>query len=581
MALTINSGMNVVTASDDATNWAATRFSGGGQAPAASLDTTVTIDGAGSIGGKLAGNNWNSALVFDWYASTEGGKSANTTVNLTTVGNEVIAVWCLVTTPAVLLNLASGGLYLIISSSADSGVTNPSVYSEWWISGADVFPGGFVRFLVDTRKTPSSVVGGGANLSAVRRIGIGARNISSVGQVKADNVYVDSIAYGRPNYSVQGDGATVAKWSDFLTHSTVTAINGLIEDVGGAYLCSCGFTFGGDAQGATTDFNDSSGTQIIMRRHTYHNGTSVTDALNYTDYYTLRALGSASFSTSLQLGSVVGSGDDRQGVLGGGIRSADSTNVPLSVDFATDIAHLTGVKMYGVDFVGVTGGLAFDDSSKTSIVSVAFQNCGLVDLGTTNNGAELLNFALIDPLGATNNRGLLIKPLHNIKNGSFITSGSPTTQHMVYFDDASDYTVSFDSMNFYGDYSSGTLWHGENSGLNADVTINASASNPTQAEFNNTNGGTITVSAAVTVTFTGLQDNTEIRILDSGTQNERQGVENTSGGSQVFSEQASTSVDIVIFHISYDPVYILNFSWPSTPASIPIQQNFSRNYSNP
>jgi len=179
--------------------------------------------------------------------------------------------------------------------------------------------------------------------------------------------------------------------------------------------------------------------------------------------------------------------------------------------------------MYGIGFNGATAGLDFDDLAKTSIISVSIVNCGEVDLGTTNNGAELLNFALIDPLGAINNYGLVFNQTpsasvlnHNVKQGSFITSGVPTTQYMLRFPESSDYSIAFADVVFYGNYGSGTLWHGLNQGTNADITITITGgSNPDQTEFSSTAAGTVTVSASAPVTITVLDNDTGLPIANT------------------------------------------------------------------
>lgn len=544
MALTFTTGMTLASAADSVTNWAVTRFAGSGQAPAAALDTTVFREGTGSIGGKLAGNNWNAATLLDWYANSEGGKSANTTVNLSTAGNEVIAMWVQNTTPGVSLTQAADGMYLIVSSSTDSGTTNPTVYSEWTVFGSDEYPGGWQLLMVDTRKTPTQTVGGGANLTAVRRIGFGNRNVASVGNVKADNVYVDACWYGRPVYTLDGDGVIEADWDDFLTESA-TNEDGLIESVNGTLQLSCGIAFGVTGQSGTTTFKDSTGTKVIFKRYTYENGTSVVDALNYADYYKIEADGSAGFSkTTVEFGTVVGTGDDRQGVQGGAIGVADSANMTYSIDFDTNVANFDSIKLYGMEISGAHETIGFDDNSVTSLISVNFINCGEITPGSTNNGAELLNIFVIDPDSNidTENRGLRFKSgTTNTKQVTFITSGTPTTQHMAHLPDTGTVSYTFTKIKFFGSYTSGTLWHGEDSADNTNtITINATDSNPTQSEFATTGApaGTVAVVNTVTLTIRGVTSDNE------PTTYARVSMHLLSDNTEIFKTDASTVDDL-------------------------------------
>lgn len=518
MALTFTTGMTLISDGDSLTDYDVTRFAGSGQAPSASLDTTVKHEGTGSIGAKLAGNNWNAAIIFDWYASTSGGiKSANTTVNLSTVGNEVISMIVQMTTPAVALGIASDGFYIGLSSSADSGSTNPTVYSEWTVGGVLNGTNGFKLFLLDTRKTPTQTTGGGCDLTAVRRIFFGVRNIASVGNVKADNTYLDLMTYGRPIYTVTGDGSTVATFISIVNDSLIQQ-NKLFESSAGVFVFNCGIQVGDNAQSATTEFVDANGLSFQMGKHTYENGTSIVDALNYEDYYGITVQGAASFNTKFVLGTIVGTGDDRKGILGGFY----SSQIPYGVDIATDIAHISEWGLFGCSFTNAQVGFLLDGKATAadgSMISCSLNKCGEVNPGSTNNGAEILDLTIINPTDfvATENFGLRMpSTTHRIKKVSLITSGTPAIQHMVHLSQAADYTISFDEVIFFGDFSSGTLWHGENSGLNADVTVSPSnGANPVEAEFENTDSGTVDVTlAAATTTITCLDIITKAAIKD-------------------------------------------------------------------
>jgi hypothetical protein len=100
-----------------------------------------------------------------------------------------------------------------------------------------------------------------------------------------------------------------------------------------------------------------------------------------------------------------------------------------------------------------------------------------------------------------------------------------------------------------------------------------------------TAGASVTVNNNITVTLTGLRDNTEVRVYGAGTTNELAGVENATDGSTndrafSFSLAANTSVDIRIHNVTYETISILSYEIPLSNASIPIQQRFDRNYSN-
>lgn len=521
MALSFTNGLTSIASGDSTANYSAVRWNGSGSAPGvAAADDWV--EGTGAIQSKLAGNNWDAAVIFDYFTA-----NGSTVLNLSTSGNEVICGFFRYGLKAAALAVASGGMKLVVSSSTETGTSTPTVYSEWYLGGNDYYPvgpNGWYFFCVDTRKTPSNTVGGGASLSTTRRIGVGIANLGALGTIKGEPFYLDAMWYGRPLYTLTGDGVLTADWDDFITESETTVADGLIQDIGGAYHLRCGIQFGTDAQTSTTTFADASGKSMIFKRVLYHTGTVYADALTYSDIYKIEGYGAASFNTSVTFGSVVGSGDARQGVLGGSIKSEDSTNITWSLNFQTDIAHLSAAKFYGIEFQGAKGGLLFDGkttAADSSVISVNFINSGAVGLGDSNDGVELLNAAIIDPLGDTNNYGLHFDQTpavgvltHRVKNISLITSGTPSTQYMLQFDHAGDYELTLNNVQVFGSFTSGTLWHGINSGSNADVTINAQGTtNLIGAEFSNTAGGTMTVvSNPVTTTVTCRNINTDVAI---------------------------------------------------------------------
>jgi hypothetical protein len=116
------------------------------------------------------------------------------------------------------------------------------------------------------------------------------------------------------------------------------------------------------------------------------------------------------------------------------------------------------------------------------------------------------------------------------------------------------------------------------------VTINVTdGDTPT---VRNGPGATTTVVSTVSVTLTGLKDNTEVRIYETGTTTIVDGTETATNGSVdartfSFSDSPGDFVDIIIHNLAYKWLKITNFEIPATSASVPIQQEVDRNYSNP
>jgi hypothetical protein len=85
-------------------------------------------------------------------------------------------------------------------------------------------------------------------------------------------------------------------------------------------------------------------------------------------------------------------------------------------------------------------------------------------------------------------------------------------------------------------------------------------------------------SSVTTLTLTGLQTNTEVRVFTAGTITEVAGVENS--GTTFTANLADSSVDIVIHSIGYEYQKIEGAD-TSSNLTLPIQQRLDRNYRNP
>ena len=119
------------------------------------------------------------------------------------------------------------------------------------------------------------------------------------------------------------------------------------------------------------------------------------------------------------------------------------------------------------------------------------------------------------------------------------------------------------------------------------MTITISGGSGVTADHHvRTAGATVTVNSDVSVTFTGLKDNTEVRIYSAGTSTELAGVENATAGttdnrSFTAAIASSTSVDYTLVNNLYEIIRVEGFTWPSADQDIAIQQRLDRNYSNP
>ena len=410
--------------------------------------------------------------------------------------------WLRITNAGSSDSKASGGMQLAARDASGNE-------SYWYVGGSDTYSGGWAYFVVDLDRAPDANNGTNATITDLVDLGVGFKMLA---KSLDDNCQMDLAHYGTGGLVVTGTPDTGTYGADKSMQELFDIIDtgnyGLMGKQAGVFVGIGPIQFNDDATGVCT-FQDSGSTLVWA------------DLPVSSSFYKL-SLGSSTGITIIRFGTVVGSGDSRQGVSGGSIFEAGL--IGWTMDFATNLSANASndIKVYGANFSRALGGLSFDDSLKTSIISVGIVNCGVLDLGTTNDGAELLNFAIIDPTGEVDNYGLVFNQTpvvgvlaHNVKQGSLISSGSPTTQYMLVFTYAGDYALSLEDAIFYGDYSSGTIWHGINTGLNADVTLNSlGGSNALDAEFSNTNGGTVDAVSSVNYELAGLDAGASVTITD-------------------------------------------------------------------
>jgi len=499
--------------------------------PTVGLDTDFFIEGTGSIG-------------FD--VDIETLRVFGNTVTAVDLTNNFVYAWMLSFSAPTLDVTSAGGVQLCLADSSGNE-------SYWYVGGSDNYPGGWQLFSFSTAETPSADNGTPATLNDIVQIGAGFKNTAK--SKLADNCFVDWIRYGTgPALTITGTNATTdAGWTEVLsldegnTSGANPAPFGIIAAQPGGFVLRGPVEIGDSSGTATTNFTDT-GSSVVF------DGLPVG-----TGHYAISVVGNSTGTTDVRLGTSVGSGDSRAGANGNTVSvapipSGTQTDPVWSWDSQTDIADIDSVQLYGCTFSGAKGGVLFDGkatASDSSIISCNFVNCGALESGGTSNGVELLNSFIIDPDGNTNNYGLQFDQTPsagtmttNIKKVKFITSGTPSTQYMTHFPFSGDYTVGFEDMEFFGDYSSGTLFHGLNSGTDADVTINSTGTtNANQSEFesSDTTGpdtGSVTVQASVSIS---------VKVVDSGNndiQNAQTTVRLSSDNSEIINADTNASGEV-------------------------------------
>lgn len=349
---------------------------GGGGTPSPVAETDIVIEGSGAVSTKISGTGQNEGL---WFDNTTG-------IDMTTAGRH-LHIWLAVTTQSIMNTVANGGLFIKVASDASGNNWN-----KYFVAGSDFYPettGGtpFARFVIDLNKTPSETAATAATLTSIRWFGGGMK---STGSAKAENFIIDRIDYGDGLQIEAGETGDPANW-EALFQNELTNRYGIIDKRGNTYFLKGGVTIGDPtASGVTTLWLDNTGAQVVFENPVYHNGSALVSSIDAANLYNIDLLGNDTGTTDITFGQVVGTGDDRQGILGGVISSAGPK---WTMDGETDISELDTVNLYGMTLQGA-GITQYSSATKTDIIGCSFVNCDEIQ----PNDSDMLNCNVIAPV---------------------------------------------------------------------------------------------------------------------------------------------------------------------------------------
>ena len=194
--------------------------------------------------------------------------------------------------------------------------------------------------------------------------------------------------------------------------------------------------------------------------------------------------------------------------------------------------------------------------------------------GVTHNGAEIRNSTfIVNSLLGANNGMVAWSATTDIENSSFELVAGTASGHAIKITTPGSYT--FNNLTFTGFGAGETNTAAIYNDSGGAVTINSFGGNlPTSR---NGVGATTTVNDSATLTLTGLQPNTEVRIFTAGTTTEVAGVENS--GTSFSATINVPSVDIVIHSLGYEYQKIEGAD-TSVNLTLPIQQRSDRTFYN-
>lgn len=470
----------------------------------------------------------NTAITRQVSNNTRGAIYTNGTTTMD--ANDHYFVWTVAATPGITNTKTAGGIAAVIGN-------NSTNWNGYYVNGSDTLPqGGMQNYAIHSSSTPSFQDGAGLSGNP----SIFGSYIQTNNTAKGDNFAIDAIRYGTGFYITAGDATTP------ITFSGSAAINdsnanryGILTAVPGGFALKGRFVVGQNNTGTPT--------QAYLRE----SNTSL--AITDTEY---------SLSDFTQL-----------------IFDHPST------DFAFDTVafNTIGTNNKGkfiVNDASTTGSLVsctFNDFGNTSL-NANVQVTGSSWIGCNGIFQSGSTITTSNFIGTTDPSGSIVSDDPSLI--SFCTFEGDGTHHGI--EVVTPGTYSFPG-NIFSGFVSGSNGGEEllfnPTGGTGDLTINIVEAG-SNLNFRNLSSGTVTINAQTQITLTNLKTNTEIRVYTAGTQDQVAFVEN-SGTSFQFSAPSGGSVDIVIHNLQYVYQKILAYSVPATSATLPISQQFDRNYSNP
>jgi hypothetical protein len=454
--------------------------------------------------------------------------------------------------------------------------------SDWFevnVAGSDDYPkaiaGGWVMLVVDVEKAKTAshrTNGTPPATSAIRYVGVTTITSGTMPRM-VSNTWLDKcwrLPASTPGILVEGQntGSVDWTWADLLSASLTNAWGTVKASDGGAFAINTPIRFGKN-DAVTHGFSDTNKT-ILWE-----------DWDVATSFYGLEVVG-GSGTQSFELGVKTGTGDDATGAQGGVIQAAAGGQRWY---FDADDANIDACNLYGVQFIH--GGDFQLDMANVSVISCTWLDC---DSATISN-AEILRCSVIDANTADGVAFMTTDDLSDIVFCNFEFSDGHGV--MLTTPRVASQTSKGNLFTSYGGTpgsnptpSSGSTDAAvyNNSGGAVTITITTNGDTPS---VRNGAGATTVVVANTTVTFDKMKDNSEVRIYDSGTGAEIDGIEDATAGTPdnrnfAWTDAQGNIVDYVIHNfqpgtVVYETIRVEGWTVPNQDVTIDIQQRIDRN----
>lgn len=322
----------------------------------------------------------------------------------------------------------------------------------------------------------------------------------------------------------------------------------------GVYGCQGALTFGDSGTSTTSYFQDSNAILSYENRQ-------IAD-----DKYYLKVEGHTSSTNSFELSG------------------ATITSAGPNVFFEADNGNINTLTLAGCSFVDLGRTIKFSsnaDASGHEVSNCTINACGVVTIGAVGDFSDntITNPTLFGPQSAATHMPDGIASANTIG----ISVAGYNGGYGLYIDSSVTGTIQLEDWDF--DQSGTDIYW---AGAAGTLTINLIGT--TNASTTGSSGGGVVLVSTTNFTLTGLKSDgvpgtgsTEVRIYDSGLTQELAGQEDVTTGTFTYQYGTSEQQDDVvvqIHHVQYETIR-LTVNWDGIDASIPIQQQFDRNYNNP
>jgi len=541
----------------------------------AAYDSDLTSANSGLVDEALTVTNWDESSVSAWAdggtETAEGNfyiqgtdciSAQFTKTGVGTLLNDVnqfagaftvdtdgaILIWAFWASPASLTTYANGGIRTVVGDTVGD-------FYAFKGSGSDFEPnpfGGWYCYAVDPNTaTADTTVGTPDDTWAIAGIAINA-----TAQSRGNPFAVDAIRVGRCTMEVtDGQAAAYGTFVGMASFDTSTDERyGLFQTVPGGYrwqgLMSLGLS------GTSVDFRDSNANIVVA------NTPMVAANFNKIEIHNT--------SSNVEWSSIT--------INAYGVNDAIATTNSAGKFEVVDNATLA---FDACTFIDMSTFIFNDGANSNVITNSTFQRCDQITAGSaTFTGCKIddsTNASAVITASPADAAKISDTEFISGGTGNGIEIGGTASNITLSVLDFTGYSTTVDADKpIYVNIATGSM------------TINISGGSGVTADSHvRTAGCTITVSADVTVTFTGMKDNTEVRVYKTSDDSVIGGIENATAGttddrSFAWSSPATTDVYYVLHNWNavepfYKTIRKEGYIVPSSNTDIAVSQQIDRN----